>query len=84
MEGVGYAMHITIEGKDNIEVENSLKRVKEIAELNNGKEITNSLPKLVRANPFLPLNRLLDQKREMGANPCYFTPFKNKKYTKRN
>ncbi|MBL42209.1 MAG: FAD-binding protein [Rhodospirillaceae bacterium] len=64
MEGVGYAMHITIEGKDNIEVENSLKRVKEIAELNNGKEITNSLPKLVRANPFLPLNRLLGPKGE--------------------
>ncbi len=59
MDGVGYAMHITVEGKDTLEVQSSIKIIKKIAEKNNGKEISNSLPKLVRANPFLPLNRLL-------------------------
>ena len=64
MEGVGYAMHITVEGKNDKDVNGSIEEIKRIAEKNNGKEITNSLPKLVRANPFLPTNRLLGPKGE--------------------
>tara|TARA_B100000686_G_C16510687_1_gene821986 strand:- start:62 stop:928 length:867 start_codon:yes stop_codon:yes gene_type:complete len=59
MEGVGYAMHVTIEGRDEADANSALKQVRDIAMLSNGKEIENSLPKLVRSNPFLPVNRLL-------------------------
>ena len=59
IKDVGYAMHITVEGRDIKETDSAIERIKIIAQENNGKEIANSLPKLVRANPFLPLNRLL-------------------------
>lgn len=59
MEGVSYGMHTVIEGRDDADVESALRRVRAIASEHGGKEIENSLPKLVRANPFLPTNRLL-------------------------
>ncbi len=59
MEGVAYGMHLTIEGRDDDDAESALRRVRAIAAENGGTEIENSLPKLVRANPFLPTNRLL-------------------------
>lgn len=59
MEGVAYGMHIVVEGRDTDDAESALRRVREIAKANGGGEIENSLPKLVRANPFLPTNRLL-------------------------
>ncbi|MSO64738.1 MAG: FAD-binding oxidoreductase [Alphaproteobacteria bacterium] len=58
MEGVSYAMHVTVEGRDKADAESALKQVREIA-TKHGREIENSLPKLVRANPFVPTNRLL-------------------------
>jgi FAD/FMN-containing dehydrogenase len=59
MEGVNYGMHIVVEGRDSDDAESALRRVREIAKGKGGNEIENSLPKLVRANPFLPTNRLL-------------------------
>jgi len=58
MEGVGFAMHVVVEGRDQADAESAMKKVREIAS-RDGKEIENSLPKLVRANPFQPTNRLL-------------------------
>ncbi|MDA0369659.1 MAG: FAD-binding oxidoreductase [Proteobacteria bacterium] len=59
MEGVNYGMHTVIEGRDAADAESALRRIRAIASENGGREIENSLPKLVRANPFLPTNRLL-------------------------
>jgi FAD/FMN-containing dehydrogenase len=58
MEGVDYALHVVVEGRDQADADSGMKKVREIA-TRQGKEIENSLPKLVRANPFLPTNRLL-------------------------
>ena len=58
MEGVGFAMHVVVEGRDQADADSGLRKVREIA-TRNGREIENSLPKLVRANPFQPTNRLL-------------------------
>ena len=58
MEGVEYAMHVVVEGRDPAEADSALRRVREIS-TRHGREIENSLPKLVRANPFPPTNRLL-------------------------
>ena len=58
MEGVEYAMHVVVEGRDQAEADSAMRRVREIA-TRQGREIENSLPKLVRANPFQPTNRLL-------------------------
>ncbi len=59
MDDVSYGMHIVVEGRDKDDAESALRRVRKIASENSGAEIENSLPKLVRANPFLPTNRLL-------------------------
>ena len=59
MEGVGYAMHVTVDGRDQADADSAMKIVREIANRQQGKEIENSLPKLVRADPFQPTNRLL-------------------------
>lgn len=58
MEGVEYAMHVVVEGRDPADGDSAMRKVREIA-ARDGREIENSLPKLVRANPFLPTNRLL-------------------------
>ena len=58
MEGVGFAMHVVVEGRDAADADSAMKKVREIA-TPQGKEIENSLPKLVRADPFQPTNRLL-------------------------
>ena len=58
MKDFGYAMHVIVEGRDESDAESAIKKVREIA-LRHGSEIENSLPKLVRADPFQPTNRLL-------------------------
>src|SRR5260221_4384856 len=58
MEGVVLAMQVVVEGRDKADGESAMKKVREIS-TRQGKEIENSLPKLVRADPFQPTNRLL-------------------------
>lgn len=59
MENVAYSIHWTIEGHSEEEVHAKMKTLKEIANKNGGREIENSIPKIMRSNPFTPLNNIL-------------------------
>ena len=58
-DDLNWAMHLTVEGRDQVTAESALRRVKEIVAKFGGNEIEASLPKLVRSMLFAPVNRLL-------------------------
>jgi len=59
MDDVAYSVHFTVEGHSLAEVDAKVDTLKEIAKSHGGKEIENSIPKIMRANPFGPLNSIL-------------------------
>jgi len=59
MDDVAYSAHFIVEGHSDVEIAAKLKTLKEISERHGGREIENSIPKIMRANPFTPLNNIL-------------------------
>ncbi len=59
MENVAYSVHWIIEGHSEAEVAAKMATLKAIAEKHGGTEIENSIPKIMRSNPFTPLNNIL-------------------------
>lgn len=59
MDDVAFSIHAITEGHSAAEVDAKLSTLKAIAEKHGGKEIENSIPKIIRANPFTPLNNIL-------------------------
>ncbi len=67
MADAGYTLHFSTEGYSAAGVRDELKILKTTAEKFQGKEIENSIPKIVRANPFTPLNNMLGPQGERWA-----------------
>lgn len=59
MKDVDFSVQIIVEDRIDAAVDDRMKAIREIASRNNGKEISNSIPKIVRANPFPPINGIL-------------------------
>ena len=59
MENVDFSLQIMIEDRIDAATKARSSEVREICMRQNGKEIENSIPKLLRANPFNPLNNML-------------------------
>lgn len=59
MDNVDYSVQIMIEDFTQGGADARAKRIKQIAEQFNGREISNSIPKIARANPFGPVNTIL-------------------------
>jgi len=59
MDDVAFSVHFMVEGHSAAEVEAKVKTIKDIAKAHGGNEIENSIPKIMRANPFGPLNNIL-------------------------
>ena len=59
MDEAAYSLHMTVEGRSQAGVAEDIVRLKEICKTHQGKEIENSIPKIIRANPFGPLNAML-------------------------
>jgi len=59
MDDVAYSAHWIVEGHSDAEVAEKMKTLREIAVAYGGKEIENSIPKIMRSNPFGPLNSIL-------------------------
>jgi FAD/FMN-containing dehydrogenase len=57
-EGVDYSMHIVVDGRDDATAESAMAAARKIA-TKEGREIENSLPKIMRAVPFVPPNSML-------------------------
>jgi len=64
MDDVAYSIHFIVEGHSDAEVTAKLKTLKDINAEHNGREIENSIPKIMRANPFVPPNVILGPRGE--------------------
>ncbi len=67
MDDVAYSLHVMVEERAEALAESNVKEIKEICLKNGGKEIENSIPKILRANPFTPMNNVLGPKGERWA-----------------
>ena len=59
MDKVDYSLHVCVEGRSATGVKEDIQALKEIVAKLGGKEIENSIPKIIRANPFGPMNNIL-------------------------
>jgi FAD/FMN-containing dehydrogenase len=64
---VEYAMNIVVDGRRRAEVEFALEEIRELARTEGGDEVEASVPRAVRAAPFLPPNDILGPKGERWA-----------------
>jgi FAD/FMN-containing dehydrogenase len=62
-----YSLHAVIEGRSKSGIADALSRLRNIAKHHDGKEIENTIPKVIRANPFTPLNNILGPEGERWA-----------------
>ena len=59
MDGVQYSLHVLIEDRTASAARSSADEVRDICTGHGGAEIENSIPKILRANPFSPLNNMV-------------------------
>lgn len=67
MKGVNYSLHFIVEGYSDEEVASKMKLLQDIAKARGAKTLENSIPKVVRANPFGPLNTVVGPKGQRYA-----------------
>ena len=67
MNKVNYSIHITVEENTEQAVDHALKAVRNICKNAGGNEIANSIPKIVSANPFVPLTNMVGPMGERWA-----------------
>jgi len=59
IDDAAYSLHWMVEGHSDGEVAGKMKILKDIVARHGGKTIENSIPKIMRTNPFGPLNSIL-------------------------
>lgn len=59
MKDLQWPLYIIIEERTESSAESALQQVREIAESQGGREVENSIPKIIRANPFGPVNNMI-------------------------
>ncbi|MEM9600645.1 MAG: FAD-binding oxidoreductase, partial [Pseudomonadota bacterium] len=59
MDEAAYSLHWMVEGYSDGEVAGKMSQLKDIVRRHQGREIENSIPKIMRTNPFGPLNSIL-------------------------
>ncbi len=64
---VPYSLHVIVEGKSDAEADANMAELKRICAANAATEIDNSIPKILRANPFGPVNSMLGPQGERWA-----------------
>lgn len=67
MEDVAYSLHVMVEESGAALADERLERTRQICAENGGREIENSIPKILRANPFTPLNNVVGPSGERWA-----------------
>ena len=67
LKGVKYSAHCSLEEHTAAAAEAALEVVRELGIKHGGKEIENSLPKINRANPFMPVNSMIGPEGERWA-----------------
>ena len=64
MKDVQYSLHVMIEEQSTGAAEYGLAEARKICAAHGGKEIEDSIPKILRANPFTPLNNVVGPRGE--------------------
>lgn len=67
MKDVQWSLHLVFEERDDHAAERALAEAREVCGGRGGREIENSIPKLLRANPFTPLNNVAGPRGERWA-----------------
>lgn len=67
MDKVDYSLHVCVEGRSAAGVKEDIQVLKDIVKKLGGKEIENSIPKIIRSNPFGPMNNILGPQGERWA-----------------
>ena len=62
-----YSLHILTEGRSQAAADADCEHARQIALANGAKEVENTIPKIIRANPFAPLNSILGPDGERWA-----------------
>jgi len=62
-----YSVHVICEGRSKTGVAEDLEAARAIAKTNGGREIENTIAKVIRANPFPPLNSMIGPEGERWA-----------------
>jgi FAD/FMN-containing dehydrogenase len=65
--GTDYTLHAVVEGRSAASVADAAARLRAVAKRHDGQEIENTIPKVIRANPFTPLNNILGPDGERWA-----------------
>ena len=74
MDDVAYSLHVMIEESGASLADERLERTRQICAARGGREIENSIPKILRANPFTPLNNVVGPSGERWAPVHALTP----------
>ncbi len=67
MDDVAYSLHIMVEEDSEALADDRLDRIRQICSGRQGRGIENSIPKILRANPFTPLNNVVGPRGERWA-----------------
>jgi len=67
IEAATFSLHVLTEGRNQPSADADIAEAKKIAAEYGGKETENTIPKIIRANPFGPLNSILGPKGERWA-----------------
>jgi FAD/FMN-containing dehydrogenase len=59
LDGADYSLHAVAEGRSKAAVDSDLAAIRKIVLGFGAKEVENTIPKVIRANPFTPLNNIL-------------------------
>lgn len=66
LDEADFSMHISLDGRSAVDADDKLRRVREIA-TEQGKEVENTIPKVMRADPFANVNSMLGPNGERWA-----------------
>jgi len=64
MKDVRYSLHVMVEERIDAAADNNLDEVRQVCAGHGGKELEDSIPKILRANPFTPLNHVVGPRGE--------------------
>lgn len=64
MKNVKYSLHVMLEEQVDAAADAGLTRVRDLCTAHGGRELEDSIPKILRANPFTPLNNVVGPRGE--------------------
>lgn len=67
LKDANYSLHVLAEGRIQAAADADIEAARAIAKQHGGREVENSIPKIIRANPFGPLNSMLSPEGERWA-----------------